>query len=399
MASLNGASHPVLSRVPWALGLVLAFSGLRCPAQIDPIERNLVELGYDQALIGHGPDAAYAYYYFNRPDFLGDDIALRMVLAPAYLDSELGFKGLISKYTDFGVGLTGGAFGDNFYDVEQGRYIETRSFYGSGGGSALSLYQLVDPGFKIPLTAVARVGFHYASYFDANTTGSHFKVPPDQLNAYDRFGLRLGGKQPILYPALGMELSAWYQRERHFDDDPYGYHGDRVITPDTDLYWAVASLDYTSKDTGDRLSFATTAGGSTNADLFTAWRLGGVLPLGSELPLIIPGYYYEELTATRFVHFYGSYSVPLDHRRRWNLGFEAATARLVYFPGYAQTSNWQSGVGTRITFAANKSYKIVLRYGYGINAIRYGRLGSDSVGLLFQYDFNAHKQPKDAVNN
>ena len=99
------------------------------------------------------------------------------------------------------------------------------------------------------------------------------------------------------------------------------------------------------------------------------------------------------MTATRFTHFYGSYSIPLDPTHRWDLRFEAATARLDYLPGFEQRSDWQSGAGAALTFAPKqKDYQIVLRYGYGFNAIRHGKEGAQSVGLLFEYDFNARKK-------
>jgi hypothetical protein len=121
--------------------------------------------------------------------------------------------------------------------------------------------------------------------------------------------------------------------------------------------------------------------------------MGGVLPLVSEFTLELPGYYYQELTAIRFTHFYGSYSIPLDQAHRWSFRLEAATARLDYLPGFEQRSDWQTGAGCGLTFApSNRNFKIVLRYGYGFNAIRHGQEGAQSVGLLFQYDFNARKK-------
>src|SRR5262245_23297172 len=73
--------------------------------QIDPFHRNLLQLGYDQPLTGHGPHGIYLYYYYNNPEIIGTNIALRAAIAPAYLDSEIGFKQVITKYTDIGVGL------------------------------------------------------------------------------------------------------------------------------------------------------------------------------------------------------------------------------------------------------------------------------------------------------
>ena len=365
------------------------------PAQIDPFNRNLVELGYDQALQGHGPSAAYLYYYYNKPDYFAKDIDLRAAIAPAYLDSEIGFKHFVLPYTDLGLGLSGGAFGDNFYDVSQGRYLETQSFYGSGGGASFSLYQLLDPGLLIPLNLVVRGGLHYSTYFETPQTSSNFKLPQDQFQDYGLIGLRFAGKQPVLQPALGLEVSIWFQRQHNFDADTYGFNNDRAVSPDTNLYWLYAGLDYEFKSTGDRFSLSFTAGGETNPDLFSAWRLGGELPLVTEFPLMLPGYYYDELMAARFIHFYGSYGIPLDEAHRWDLRIEAATARLDYMPGYQQNSDWQTGAGMGLTYAPRQqNYKIVIRYGYGFNAIRHGHEGAQSVGLLFQYDLNARKKAK-----
>jgi hypothetical protein len=372
--------------------MALLLVGTACLAQIDPVDRHLIEIGYDQPLAGHGPQAAYAYYYFNSPEFFGPDVALRVAVAPAYLDSEVGFKHLLSPTTDVGIGVSGGAFGDNVYDVRQGKYIETQSYYGSGGGTSVNIYQLLDPGTLIPLNLVARGGFHYSTYFDSPQTAANFKLPGKQPDAFTQVGLRLAGIEPTLNPDLALELSAWFQRQWRFDDDTYGFNNDQAISSHTDLYWAYAGLDYKFEKSGDKFSFATTVGGSTDADRLSAWRLGGFLPLETEFPLLLPGYYFEELTATRFVHFYGSYSIPLDQEHRWDLRLEAATARLDYLPGFEQRDDWQTGAGFGIIFTPKrKNYEIELRYGYGFNAIRRGKEGAQSVGLLFQYDFNARK--------
>jgi hypothetical protein len=115
--------------------------------------------------------------------------------------------------------------------------------------------------------------------------------------------------------------------------------------------------------------------------------------LVSEFPLTLPGYYYEELTATSFQHFYGGYDVPLDAAHRWDFRLEAATAHLEYLPGFEQRSSWQTGAGGGLSFAPkNQSFEIILRYGYGFNAIRNDREGAQSVGLLFQYNFEKKKE-------
>lgn len=106
----------------------------------------------------------------------------------------------------------------------------------------------------------------------------------------------------------------------------------------------------------------------------------------AEFPLILPGYYYQELTASRFVHFYASYQIPLDSQERLLLRLEAATANADYLPGYEQPDAWRSGVGAGLTFTPrNKAFRVIARYGYGFNALRNdGEQGGHSVGLLMR---------------
>jgi len=68
---------------------------------------------------------------------------LRMAFAPAYVDGEVGFKQLLSPTTDVGIGFNGGAFGANYYEVRQGQYYQSESFYGNGGGASMCVYQLL----------------------------------------------------------------------------------------------------------------------------------------------------------------------------------------------------------------------------------------------------------------
>jgi hypothetical protein len=381
----------------WALTALLSSGPLALFAQIDPMHRNLIELGYDQPITGQGPQAVYLYYYYNNPEFLRTNMALRLAVAPAYLYGELGFKQLLSPYTDLGIGFYGGAFGDNYYEVRQGQYYKSESFNGDGGGAALSVYQSLNPGMRIPLNLVARAGMKYSIFDDTRDTSSTFTLPENRATGFFRTGLRFGGKEPVLYPDLGLEVSVWFERQWRNGLAPYGFSGDEQVSAASSLYWVYAGLNYSWTNIGHKISLAVTAGGSSSADRFSAWRLGGVLPLVSEFPLILPGYYYEELTAESFIHLYGRYVIPLDRPHRFELMFEGASARLSYLPGFAQPGAWQTGAGVGLSFTPkSKICQIVLRYGYGFNAIRNGKEGAQSIGLLFQYDFEARRSSRRA---
>lgn len=367
---------------------MLLLTALTASAQLDPISRNMIQLGYDQALEGQGPQAIYAYYYYNNPEVFGSNTVLRTAVAPLYLDGELGFKHLLSPSTDVGLGFYGGAYADNYYYVNQGDYNKSQSFNGNSGGAALSLYQRINPGQLIPVNFVARAGARYTVYDRTSDTADIYGLPENQPITFIRTGLRLAGREPVLDPALGLELSFWYSHQWRSHPSPYGYGDAHELSPSTGLYWAYANFNYTWTNIHHRIAFSMTAGGSDGADPLNAWRLGGVLPLVAEFPLMLPGYYYEELTAQSFLDFYGAYLFPLDPAGRWQLRFEAGAARVNYVPGFEQPNPWQSGVGIGLAFTPpDRAFHVVVRYGYGFQALRNGSPGAQSVGLLFQYDF------------
>jgi len=376
------------------LVVLISFSRSVC-AQVDPMKRNQLQIGYDQFLEGKGPQAVYLYYYLNVPELVRSNITLRLAVAPAYLDSEVGFRGLISPTTDFGIGIGGGAFSDNYYDVSQGYYDREQSFDGDGGGASLAIYQRLNPGQLIPVNLVFRGGARYTTYSDTSHTADDFELPDPRVTLFTRVGMRIAGREPNLYPDLGLEFSLWFERQWRMPSDSYGFNDELQVNAAGNLFWAYLGMNYAWTNIGHRLSFAVTAGGSENADRFSAWRLGGVLPLVAEFPLIIPGYYYQELSATRFLHLYGAYGIPLDSKDRWSLRLEGAGAMVTYLPGFEQPGKWNTGVGAALIYTSpNKVLKVAVRYGYGFNAIRDGEKGASSVGILLQYDFQAQKQKR-----
>jgi hypothetical protein len=105
----------------------------------------------------------------------------------------------------------------------------------------------------------------------------------------------------------------------------------------------------------------------------------------------LPGYYYQELTAERFALMAGSYIVPLDQHERWNFTVTAATAAVDYLPGLEQPGTWNSGVGAGV-FYTSRTWRVMVDYGYGINAIRSHGRGANSIGLLLQLDLEPARE-------
>ncbi len=377
---------------------VVLLSGLLIPcaarAQIDPVKRELIQFGYNQSIEGESPLSAYAFYYYNQPSFLNNtNLTLRLAVAPVYIDSELGISHALGENTDVGIGLAGGAFADSYYELRRGKYFKEESFTGDGVTGSGSIYHLFDPGRKIPLSGVLRGEIHNAEYI-RDESAANFVLPHDLTSFNVRTGFRFGGKEPVMVPALAMEVSIWYEGQFRLNPGDYGFNNDRHIQSASHLFWGRALLAYTFPDSKQNFLVNLTVGTSANADRFSAYRLGGFLPLASEFPLSLPGYFYQELSATRFALLNANYSVPLDPAKRFALTAVASTAVMSYLPGLEQPGNWNSGVGGGISYhSTSDAWQVLLDYGYGFNAIRTHGRGAQSVGLLVQINLErTHSQ-------
>jgi len=374
-----------LCKIPWLVLLLPAIA----PAQIDPVKRDLIQIGYNQPLEGRAPLAGYAFYYHNQPDFLRTNLTLRLALAPVYLDSELGFVHGLGPDTDFAIGAAGGGFADSYNEIRGGKWIEGESFDGHGGEISASVYHLFNPQDRIPLNFVLRGAAHYSTYEGNDSTAANFQLPGDGETFSVRTGLRWGGIEPTLFPALAMELSVWYEGQFRTAAGRYGFNGDRELESSSHLFWGAAALSYTLPESKQSFSARLVAGTSVDADRLSAYRLGGFLPLVAEYPLSLPGYYFQELSARQFVLLNASYLLPIAPSERWNLEFNAATAGINYLSGTEQPGSWVSGVGAGILYRSpSDKYKFIVSYAYGIDAIRSSGRGANSIGFLLQIDLD-----------
>jgi hypothetical protein len=375
------------TRSLWTLLLFLAAPAF---AQIDPYHRELIQAGYNGALEGHQPLSAYVFYYRNQPNFLEHtNLTLRVALAPTYLDSELGIAHALGPYTDIGLGLAGGGYADSYVEIDQGKYLPQQSFIGYGGEVRAALYHLFNPDDRIPLNGVLRGTAHYTAYDDDKQTADNFKLPPNRGTFSIRTGLRLGGREPVLFPKVAMELSIWYDGQYRTADGLYGYN-DRRVERWSHIFWGQATLVYTLPDSGHAFEVGLSAGTSISADRFSCYRLGALLPLVSEYPLSLPGYYYQEISADQFILLHANYILPLEHSRHLFLDLNAATAVVDYLPGLSQPGNSQTGVGAGLLYTRN-SWKIMVGYAYGVDAIRSHGRGANSISVLFQLDWGQMK--------
>ena len=372
------------------IGRVLLWLMLFAPifvfAQIDPIKRDLIQMGYNQPAEGREPIAAYAYYYHNDPGFERTNLTLRLAIAPTYLDSELGIAHALGPQTDVGLGLAGGGFADNYNEIRDGKWIQGESYDGYGGELSGSIYHLFNPSQQIPLNFVARLSGHYSVYAD-DETAANFKLPDNGGNFAFRTGLRYGGIEPTLFPELAMELAVWYEGQIRTDSGGYGFQNDRQIELASHLFWGSAALSYTWPESKQNVFVRIVAGTSVDADRLSAYRLGGYLPLVTEYPLSLPGYFFQEFSARDFALINASYLLPIAPNERWNLIFNGATANIDYLTGNGQNGNWVSGVGAGIMYRSpSDRFKCVAAYGYGVDAIRASGRGADTLSILLQVD-------------
>jgi hypothetical protein len=357
-------------------------------AQIDPMARQLLHVGYNQPLQGKTPLAVYAFYLHNETNFIRPELTLRAAVAPVWVDSQLGIREALGPQTDVGIILAGGGFARTYNELRLGEWEQGESFTGHGFTVGGAVYHLFNPGQRLPLSGIAAVTTEGSFYARNSDTDDDFSLPRDNTAPVVRGGLRLGGQEPDFRSPFAFEVSAWYEGRWRLQNGYYGFAGDRELEEFSQLFWCRLLARLTSPDGRHDVEFSLTSGGSAEADRLSAYRLGGMLPFSSEFPLMIPGYYYQELTARNFVLLSGNYSVAFTENSPFRLAVFGAVASLDYLDGLEYPDNSHSGVGGGISWRApRRDWIITGFYGYGFDALRDDDRGGHMVGLLLQYDF------------
>ncbi len=382
---------------PWTLGAALWFglAGM-VYSQIDPDRRELIQIGYNQPLQGRGPLAAYAFFYDNIPHWQSTNLTLRLAIAPVYVDSELGISNALGEGTDLGIGVSGGAFADNYSEIRHGDLKQAESFIGDSADVSFSIYHKFNPlpsgttptslG-EVPLQALFRIAPHYSIYGRDNNTASDFQLPDDRLALHLRSGLRWGGREPLLMPDRAVELSIWYDGQFRSDTQPYGFNNDRDVRAQTHLFWGRALVAFGETNSPHHFETSLTTGISLHADRLSAYRVGGYLPLVSEFPLEVPGYYFQEFSAERFALLSGVYTWGFGSSRQWELVVNGAVADLGYLPQLRGTDNWITGLGGGIGYHSPSGlWHLLAIYSYGFEAQRSAGQGASSIAILVQID-------------
>ena len=395
MKTLNSKLQPFWSRQRERLlagTALLALLTSTAQAQLDPAPRQILHLGANVSLTDPGPLGAYAFYYWNMPSFPTTNQVLRLVIAPGYVNSELGFQGLLGPLNDVGVGAFGGFGAENYAEVDGGTFHKNQSFSGNDIGANVSLYHRFNPDQMIPLTGVLRETADYVGYAKDNNTAGNFAVPGNQPIFTTRAGFRWGGKEPMLAPTLAMELSGWYELEKRTSDESYGFNNDRQLQSTPERVWGRALVNYTTLKYQHYIVASLQGGAAIDADRMSCFRLGGVLPYTKEFPLQIPGYYFQELSARDFGLVNFDYAIPFGPDKSWYVIGESAAALVDYEDDTGQPGAFNSGVGAGVGYAApSRRWKCFGVFGYGFEAHRESGQGGYSFGLAFEYNFGSTK--------
>jgi hypothetical protein len=374
--------------VPALAALLLAVLAAPARAQIDDARRFQLEGGYEDGVGSPGPNGAYVFAYLNRPGVLGPGSALRLAVAPVYLDAELGLPNVLPR-TDLGLGFTGGGYAFSQKEVVRGDQRLGESYIGHGGGPSVSLYPRLGNVGPVPLNGVLRLSALYTDYQRTAETAPNFVLPPDEWTGAARAGLRLGGQEPGLDKGPAMELSTWWESRLRDKPATFGYDGDRSVRGETNLYWMRFLLALPT-DAGTRYSGGLSVGGGDRVGRLSAYHLGGMLTQTSEFPLVIPGYFSSEIEARKYGHVWGRAGVPLDAARRWLIDIFAAGANVAPIRGTDPGGTLHAGVGTGVQFVPPKgALHAELAYGYAPTALRGTRRGGHSVALSLEIDFVA----------
>jgi hypothetical protein len=384
-----GASRPAntLGRLA-ALVLLSLLAAAPAGAQPDPEERRYLEVGTEIPLKGNAPVAGYAFYLWNRPNYPQEDQYLRIVVAPTYLLTEFVQDHWPFGRHALGIGVNGGGFRYGHEEFRNGSYKDEESFWGHGAEFPISYYAGTKLFDKLPLQGQIRVTPSFVVYSDSFGTADRFRLPEDTGLLTGRVGLRLGGVPPELLPRIALEASAWYEAVYRSNADAFGLpERPEALESLTQRAWGRLAGVFAPAE-GHTVEVKATAGFSHDVDLLSSYRMGSALPFRSEFPLILHGYFVEEIFAKRFWLVNASYRFPAwPGSRAVQLQLSYDMAGIDYVAGHRLPREHLRGAGADVSVAITPRVTVVGGYGYGIDAPRNGGFGGHMAHALIEVKF------------
>jgi hypothetical protein len=366
-------------------GLIIIIS-IPAFAQVDVEHRRTltIQTGFP---IGAGQEeiGGVGFYWFNENHYPWTNTALRVIFAGVYADGELSYFLPSSTNTAFGAGLGGGVFVDNITPYVQGNRLNSQKFYGDNGNGRVFINQTIPNPTPLPLNVRATYIISGSLYRRTSQT-SAFTIPHDFMTQTLQAELRFGGIEPGLTARRGLELYVAADANYRTGFDAFGPNG--ALFPRNSSYQRVfASL--AGKIPVDQTTVFVRIGGGLgeHIDELSAWKLGGNLTGMDSYTYTLHGYYTREIFAEDF----GIANLELRQRltEKYNL-----TAHLYGDYAIANTTapldgRWHNffGAGAGLSFRTFWDINMLVSYGYGFNAVRYGRRGGNEIGLALEKQF------------
>ena len=383
---------PVASVLLLLLFASIDIASAQLPARVetpytlmDAESRTFLEGGIETALKGNGPLTGYGYLFFTRPHFLDEDLYLRLVIPPGYFISELVKDHWPTQNSALAIGLSGGFFAESQTEFQNGHYEKDQSFNGDSAGGTLAYYlRSLKIGGLLPAEGQVRVNPKYVWYDRTNDTSRQFRLP-ENTAVYDmRAGIRLGGVPPELFPNAALELSVWQTVSYRDNAGRYGYPDQAQESEHLTLKtWGRTGGIFTFW--GTQASAFLNAGIAEKTDPLSAFRMGGGLRLRAEFPLLLHGYYVEEVFAKSYWLVNLAYRFPIwPGQDRVHVQLLADYARVNYVQGHNLPRSGLAGIGANLSVGITKRIDLVVGYGYGIDAPRGRSFGGQEFDAQFE---------------
>jgi hypothetical protein len=355
---------------------------------MDAETRTYIQGGVETPLKGNGPVTGYAYLFATRAHFLDEDLYLRVVVPPGYLISELILDHFPSQNSALGIGVSGGFFAESQTEFQEGRYLSAESFTGDSAGGTLAYYLRGPKIFGVlPMEGQIRANPKYVWYDRSGSTSRYFRLP-ENTPIYDvRAGIRLGGVPPELFPNAAVEASVWHTLSYRGNAGHYGFAQELQETDHfTQRTWTRLGATYTFGP--QQVSAFLNAGIAENTDALSTFRMGGGLRLRAEFPLLLHGFYVEEIFARSFWLMNFAYRFPIwPGQDLVHLQLLGDVAQVNYIQGHHLPRSTLAGVGVNLSVAVTKRIDLVVGYGYGINAPRGNSFGGQEFDAQFQFKY------------
>lgn len=139
---------------------------------------------------------------------------------------------------------------------------------------------------------------------------------------------------------------------------------------------------------GTQASAFLNAGIAENTDALSTFRPGGGLRLRAEFPLMLHGYYVEEIFAERFCMVNLAYRFPIwPGQDRVHLQLLADYAKVAYVQGHHLPRSDLPGVGANLSVGLTKRVALVVGFGYAINEPRGNGFGGKELDAQFEFKY------------